>query len=146
MATKKEEIVAIAEAQGYEGDTPSTIAEAVNALGSVIGGGSGGGAGMTIHGTLVYESGNPTVTLDKTRDEIKAYIEAGNCDVFIRLERADDHTVRFLPLDQFSPNSLIYFTSAVSVSEGMDGNRMQLGQLTIYANGAVGYQDREFLL
>lgn len=37
MATKKEEIVAIAEAQGYEGDTPQTIAEAVNALGSVMG-------------------------------------------------------------------------------------------------------------
>lgn len=39
MATIQQEIMSIAEAQGYEGDAPSTIAEAVNALGSVMGGG-----------------------------------------------------------------------------------------------------------
>lgn len=42
MATIKDEIVAIATEQGYEGDAPQTIAEAVNALGSVMGGGGGG--------------------------------------------------------------------------------------------------------
>ena len=44
MATIKEEIMSIAEAQGYEGEGGSTIADAVNALGSVMGGGGGGGA------------------------------------------------------------------------------------------------------
>jgi hypothetical protein len=39
MATIKEEIMSIAEKQGYEGEGGSTIAEAVNALGSVMGGG-----------------------------------------------------------------------------------------------------------
>lgn len=39
MATIKEEIMSIAEANGYEGDAPQTIAEAVNALGTVMGGG-----------------------------------------------------------------------------------------------------------
>lgn len=37
MATIKEEIMSIAEAQGYEGKSSGTIAEAVNALGSVMG-------------------------------------------------------------------------------------------------------------
>lgn len=43
MATIKDEIAAIAAEQGYEGDAPQTIAQAVNALGTVMGGGSGGG-------------------------------------------------------------------------------------------------------
>jgi len=42
MGTKKDEILAIAKEQGYEGKSSGTIAEAVNALGSVIGGGGGG--------------------------------------------------------------------------------------------------------
>jgi len=42
MATKKEELAAIAEANGYDGDAPKTIAEAVNALGTVMSGGGGG--------------------------------------------------------------------------------------------------------
>lgn len=49
MSTIKEEIMSIAEAQGYEGEGGSTIAEAVNALGSVMGGGGSGGA-KSYHG------------------------------------------------------------------------------------------------
>jgi len=37
MATIQQEIMSIAEAQGYEGKSSGTIAEAVNALGSVMG-------------------------------------------------------------------------------------------------------------
>jgi len=40
--------MSIAEAQGYEGKSSGTIAEAVNALGSVMGGGGSGGGGASL--------------------------------------------------------------------------------------------------
>ena len=49
MSTIKDEILSIATEQGYEGDAPKTIAQAVNALGTVMGGG-GGGDIVYIHG------------------------------------------------------------------------------------------------
>lgn len=81
MATIQQEIMNIAEAQGYEGDAPQTIAEAVNALGTVMGGGGsgGGGGGMVIHAT----GGGDTLTTDVTYEQVAAYIEAGNYDAVV---------------------------------------------------------------
>lgn len=68
--------MSIAEAQGYEGDAPSTIAEAVNALGSVMGGGGSGGADT---GLLVVHFGeqDDSITADKSFNEIASAIDAG---------------------------------------------------------------------
>lgn len=73
MATIKEEIMSIAEAQGYEGEGGSTIAEAVNALGSVMGGGGGGSATMIVTITG-YGS---TYAADKTIAEIIEHVDSG---------------------------------------------------------------------
>ncbi len=43
MATKKKELAAIAEANGYDGDAPKTIAEAVDAVTVALGGEAHGG-------------------------------------------------------------------------------------------------------
>ena len=75
MATIKEEIMSIAEAQGYDGDTPSTIAEAVNALGSVIGGGGSGGGSATMVVTISTNAGR--LSADKTVAEIVEHIDSG---------------------------------------------------------------------
>ena len=69
MATIKEEIMSIAEAQGYEGDGGSTIAEAVNALGSVMGGGGSGGGGNLVKVTISPNGTGPLIA-DKTNKEI----------------------------------------------------------------------------
>lgn len=79
MATIKDEILSIATEQGYEGDTPQTIAGAVNALGTVIGGGGGGGAGMIITAT----GGDETLTTDVTYADAVAYVNEGNYDVVV---------------------------------------------------------------
>ena len=110
MKTIKEEIMSIAEAQGYEGEGGSTIAEAVNALGSVMGdyelpaatattlGGVkvGDGLSVTNDGTLSASGGgggggygmvvtitlsNGTFVADKTIDEVIDYLNAGNKDL-----------------------------------------------------------------
>lgn len=60
MATIKDEIVAIATEQGYEGDAPSTIAQAVNALGTVIGGGGSGGGGVIATFSLARDNMSAT--------------------------------------------------------------------------------------
>lgn len=75
MATKKEELAAIAEAQGYEGDTPSTIAEAVNALGTVMGGGSGGGGVTFVDFTFNQSTGKYDASL--TNKEICDLVDSG---------------------------------------------------------------------
>ena len=80
MATIKEEIMSIAEAQGYEGEGGSTIAEAVNALGSVMGGGGSGGGGdggaqlMIVH----FTSQNGSLVADKSFAEIQQAYTAGS--------------------------------------------------------------------
>ena len=74
MATIKEEIMSIAEAQGYEGEGGSTIAEAVNALGSVIGGGgSGGDAPLVVN----FKEGNNGLVADKSYNEIVQAVTSG---------------------------------------------------------------------
>ena len=103
MATIKEEIMSIAEAQGYEGEGGSTIAEAVNALGSVMGdyelpaatattlGGIkvGDGLSVTSDGTLSasgggdapmvvnFKEGNGGLVADKSYNEIEQAVKSG---------------------------------------------------------------------
>jgi hypothetical protein len=74
MATIKDEIVAIATEQGYEGDAPQTIAEAVNALGSVMGGGGSGGAEPFV---VTFTNAGSTYSADKTFAEIVEAATAG---------------------------------------------------------------------
>lgn len=76
MATIKDEIVTIATEQGYEGDAPQTIAEAVNALGSVMGGGGGGGGAEPLFVHFTPTSYSPlTYAADKTFEEIAEAVE-----------------------------------------------------------------------
>ena len=71
MGTIQQEIAAIAAGQGYDGPAPTTIAEAVNALGSVMGGGGGGGGAEPLFVHFTYQSYDPeTYTADKTFEEI----------------------------------------------------------------------------
>ena len=74
MATIQQEIMTIAEAQGYEGKSGGTIAEAVNALSSVMGGGGGGGAEPLIV-TISMNMGQ--LSADKTAAEIVEHIDGG---------------------------------------------------------------------
>ena len=79
METIKEEIVPIAEAQGYEGEGGSTIAEAVNALGTVMGGGGSGGGGgelFIVKITVTNTQSGTTITADKTFAEIGEAVRA----------------------------------------------------------------------
>jgi hypothetical protein len=76
MATIQQEIMSIAEAQDYDGDAPSTIAQAVNALGSVIGGGGSGGAGVTfVDFTFNQSTGKYDASL--TNKEICDLVDSG---------------------------------------------------------------------
>ena len=103
MATIQQEIMSIAEAQGYEGKSSGTIAEAVNALGSVMGdyelpvatsttlGGVkvGDGLSVTNDGTLSASGGgseplivhftrqDSSYVADKTFDEVGEAVVAG---------------------------------------------------------------------
>ena len=107
MATKKEEIVAIAEAQGYEGDTPSTIAEAVNALGSVMGGGGSGGGGNLVKVTFSFSETGPIIA-DKTNKEIYDLYSEGAL-IYFSLDGV------FIPSDGISyMNTTSYRVSEVS--------------------------------
>lgn len=75
MATIQGEILNIAKANGYEGDAPKTIAGAVNALGSVMGGGGSGGG--TEPFVVTFTESGSSVTADKTFTEISAAVRDG---------------------------------------------------------------------
>ena len=75
MATIQQEIMSIAEAQGYEGKSSGTIAEAVNALGSVIGGGGEGDAGVVFVDFTANQSGKFDASL--TNKEICDLADSG---------------------------------------------------------------------
>ena len=70
MATIQQEIMSIAEAQGYEGKSSGTIAEAVNALGTVMGGGGSGGGGSEPFVVTFTSGAGSTRIADKTVAEI----------------------------------------------------------------------------
>lgn len=108
MSTKKEELVAIAREGGYEGDMPSTIAEAINAVGSVAGGGSGGG--MVVNLTGGYSSvdkGTGYFTIDKTAAEIIEYLGSGN----------DDVVVQWTPTEGYYGTKLFHLSEWRAISE-----------------------------
>ena len=109
MSTIKDEILSIATEQGYEGDAPQTIAGAVNALGTVIGGGGSGG-GMVIHVTC--DDKYTTYTADKTYEEILAYYEDGNTDIVLRFDPPRS------PYPGVPYNSYVYYLSYFSSESG----------------------------
>lgn len=79
MATIKEEIMSIAEEQGYEGEAPQTIAGAVNALGTVMGGGGGGGANVMIveFTDEVPQQTGSEFTSSKSAEEVYNHVMGG---------------------------------------------------------------------
>lgn len=74
MATIQQEIMSIAEANGYDGDAPKTIAEAVNALGTVMGGGGSGGGDPFV---VTFTNAGSTYSADKTYTEVIEAMKAG---------------------------------------------------------------------
>lgn len=76
MSTIKDAITNIAVDAGYDGDKPQTIADAIEAYGTVAGGG-GGGAGATLD--IVYKlnsAQDATTQASHTVEEIDAFVEA----------------------------------------------------------------------
>lgn len=98
MATIKEELSAIAEGQGYEGEAPKTIAQAVNALGTVIGGGSGGAEPLVVRFTMTSET---EASADKTFTEVSDAVVAGRQVVGVGAWSNDYSDVHVAPLVRF---------------------------------------------
>lgn len=80
MPTIKDTITTLATDAGYDGDRPQTIADAIEAYGTVAGGG-GGSTGMVV--TATTQTSQTTKTIDKTFTEVMEYIAAGNYDVIL---------------------------------------------------------------
>lgn len=99
MATIKDEILSIATEQGYDGDAPQTIAQAVNALGTVIGGGGGGGAEpLVVRFTMTSET---EASADKTFTEVSDAVVAGRQVVGVGAWTNDYSDVHVAPLVRF---------------------------------------------
>lgn len=97
MATIQGEILDIAKANGYEGESPKTISEAVNALGTVMGGGgSGGSDALTV--TFTGANGDATYTADKSKPEV---IEAASSGMRVYGIRKHNGAVYYYKLAQF---------------------------------------------
>ena len=78
MRTTKDAITDLAIANGYTGEKPSTIANAVGALADVAGGGGGGGEGGNVV-VVPYEENvsEYTITFGMTTGEIIEALRAG---------------------------------------------------------------------
>ena len=77
MRKIKDAITDSAIANGYEGNTPMTIAQAVGAFAGVAGGGSGGGGSNVIVVPWEENVSDMTITLGMTVNEIAEAMRAG---------------------------------------------------------------------
>lgn len=91
MATIKDEILSIATEQGYEGDAPKNIAQAVNALGTVIGGGGSGG-GVALHITL-NENAEPVGKCEYTPFQLYDMAITQNIPIMFNVSAIDEDRI-----------------------------------------------------
>lgn len=145
MASIKQAIVKVAQDLGFEGKTPRSIASAITALGTVLGGGDGfellpatadalggvkvgSGLAVTSDGTLSASGGrlvcNTTVdaetgiiTLDKTAGEIKAAIAAGNPVWCVSTSDSDDYASMLASFTSDGTASTFSFLNDVNAYE-----------------------------
>ena len=105
MRKIKDAITDSAIANGYEGNTPMTIAQAVGAFAGVAGGGSGGGGSNVI--VVPYETvEHHTITLGLTTGEIIEAMQAGKTIV--------------LDFTESGVINGIYYVFGVTCTDGVD--------------------------
>ena len=138
MSTIKDEIIGIAEEQGYEGEAPKTIAQAVNALGTVI----GGGGGIVAFDFTAQEGAQTNYETDATCSEIYDAVDSGNL-VFARVYMTTSVSKQWitLPLTYISkPDSdsspyMLTFSGTSSMMASMPPTNMALA--TTQVDGPV---------
>lgn len=105
MASIRQAILAVARNLGYDGNAPRSIAGAITALGSVMGGGTSGGSGDGSGGgtsggglmcNITFDAEKNVFVLDKTAQEIVTAISSGAA-VYAAIE-ADFNEVNVLAL------------------------------------------------
>lgn len=92
MASIRQAILAVARNLGYDGNAPRSIAGAITALGSVMGGGTSGGGLMC---TATFDAEKNAFVLDKTAQEIVTAISSGAA-VYAATESDNEVTVTAL--------------------------------------------------
>lgn len=108
MSTIKDAITAIATEAGYEGDKPQTIADAIEAYGTVAGGGGGSGP-LVIEFQADGSGATDAVTCDYTFNELVSLSESNILVAHYDASNGYGGAITWMPLALVNKSSNLQF-------------------------------------